>query len=94
MAKVFVKDLSACIRTGYPIGTIVTPVLERRLQCNQRTPGIGLVRFLGPSDEQPFTAIAVDWGWQWFGEQETLRKLRACTAERPVFPTERDLQLG
>ncbi|HEX7498706.1 MAG TPA: hypothetical protein VF524_00215 [Polyangia bacterium] len=64
MAKAFVKDLDACSRTGYPIVTIVTPVLERRLQRNQRTPGIGLVRFLGPSDEQPFAAIAVDWGGQ------------------------------
>jgi hypothetical protein len=61
MAKAFVKDPGACIRAGHPIVTIVTPVLERRLQCNQRTPGIGLVRFLGPSDEQPFAAIAVDW---------------------------------
>ena len=62
MAKAFVKDPGACIRAGYPIVTIVTPVLERRLQCNQRTPGIGPVRFPGPSDEQPFAAIAVDWG--------------------------------
>lgn len=48
MAKAFVKDLGACIRAGYPIVTIVTPALERRVQCNQRTPGIGLVPFLGP----------------------------------------------
>ena len=65
MAKAFVKDLGAYIRAGYRIVTIVTPVLERRLQCNQRTPGIGLVRFLGPSDEQPFAAIGVDWGCHW-----------------------------
>ena len=30
MAKAFVKDMGACIRVGYPIVTIVTPVLERR----------------------------------------------------------------
>ena len=61
MAKAFVKDTGACIRAGYPIVTIVTPVLERRLQCNQRTPGIGLVRFLGLSDEQPSPRL------QWIG---------------------------
>ena len=56
----------ACNRAGDPIVTIVTPVLERRLQCNQRAAGIGLVRFPGPSDEQPFAAIAVDWDCHWF----------------------------
>lgn len=30
MAKVFVQELGACIRAGYPIVTIVTQVLERR----------------------------------------------------------------
>jgi hypothetical protein len=30
MAKAFAEDPSACIRSGYPIVTIVTPVLERR----------------------------------------------------------------
>ena len=54
--------MSHFTRTGYPVVTIVTPVLEFRLQCNQRMPGIGRVRFLGPSDGQPFAAIAVDWG--------------------------------
>ena len=73
MAKAFVKDLGACIRAGYPIVTIVTPVLERRLQCHQRTPGIGLVRFLGPSDEQPFAAIAVDWGCHWLSSASKRR---------------------
>ena len=71
MAKAFVKDLGAYIRAGYPIVTIVTPVLERRVQCNQRTPGIGVVRFLGPSDEQPFAAIAVDWGCHWLSSART-----------------------
>ena len=73
MAKAFVKDMGACIRVGYPIVTIVTPVLERRLQCHQRTPGIGLVRFLGPSDEQPFAAIAVDWGCHWLSSASKRR---------------------
>lgn len=70
MAKAFVKDPGAHIRAGCPI---VTPVLERRLQCNQRTPGIGLVRFLGPSDEQPFAAIAVDWGCHWLSSASKKR---------------------
>lgn len=30
MAKALVKDLGTRIRAGYPIVTIVTPVLERR----------------------------------------------------------------
>jgi hypothetical protein len=30
MAKAFVKDLGACVGAGYPIVSIVTPVLERR----------------------------------------------------------------
>ena len=87
--------MSQFTRAGYPIVTIVTPVLERRLRCKQRTPGIGLVRFLGLSDEQPFAAIAVDCGCRLvqFSQQETLRKLKTCAAERPVFPTEGDLQL-
>ena len=73
MAKAFVKDPGAYIHAGYPIVTIVTPVLERRLQCNQRTPGIGLLRFLGPSDEQPFAAIAVDWCCHWLSSASKRR---------------------
>ncbi|MDO8463853.1 MAG: hypothetical protein Q7S46_01165, partial [Gallionella sp.] len=69
LAKALVKDLGACIRAGYPIVTIVTPVLERRLQCNQRTPRIG------PPDEQPFAAIAVDWGCHWLSSAMTGRSV-------------------
>jgi hypothetical protein len=65
--------MSHFTRAGYPIVTIVTPVLERRLQCNSRTPRNGLVRFLGPSDEQPFAAIAVDWGCRWLSSASKRR---------------------
>jgi len=87
MAKAIVKNPGACIRAGYPIVTIVTPVLERRVQCNQRTPGIGLVPFLGPSDEQPFAAIAVDWGCHWLSSAISGRPSFFSKAASRVYET-------